>query len=229
LAVALLLAGIACGWLAGYLGLVAGAWRWRSGLIALLLASCVVLYDTILKRTALGPPTMGACRLLNVLLGMAVAAPSAGTHAVLGYGPHHWLAASGIGVYIAGVTWFARSEAQTSRRISLTLATIVITSGLALLALLHRTLPHGFTIWLAEEDYWLLLIGLLALVIVRRCASAVLDPSPQRVQSAVRNAIWSVIVLDAAVGLLVSPPQWSLLILALLLPTVVLGGWIKAT
>ena len=40
---------------------------------------CILLYDAWLKRTPLGPLAMGACRMLNVLLGMsAVDAPLAG-------------------------------------------------------------------------------------------------------------------------------------------------------
>jgi hypothetical protein len=70
---------------------------------------------------------------------------------------------------------------------------------------------------------------LLAFVIVRRCAVAVAEPSPQRVQAAVRNCIWSLIFLDAAVALLVSPPVWPLVILAYLVPTIVLGFWIAST
>ena len=51
---------------------------------------------------------MGGCRMLNVLLGMSVLP-----------GPWriaHWAAAAGVGVYIAGVTWFARNDARRSDR-----------------------------------------------------------------------------------------------------------------
>ena len=72
---------------------------------------CILLYDAWLKRTPLGPLAMGACRMLNVLLGMsAVDAP---------LGAEHWLVAGGIGVYVAGVTWFARTEAEQSSRLQL--------------------------------------------------------------------------------------------------------------
>ena len=40
--------------------------------------------------------------------------------------------------------------------------------------------------------------SLLALLILRRCFAAVLDPAPPRVQAAVRQAIFSLVVLDAA-------------------------------
>ena len=58
----------------------ARAWRWarapvfftghlRPGVVAALLATAILLYDAWLKRTPLGPLAMGACRMLNVLLG----------------------------------------------------------------------------------------------------------------------------------------------------------------
>ena len=68
----LLLSGVVCGWAAGYLPSVAAMTPARSGVIATLLALLVVLYNVLLKPTLLGPLAMGGCRLLNVLLGMAV-------------------------------------------------------------------------------------------------------------------------------------------------------------
>ena len=72
-------------------------------------------------------------------------------------------------------------------------------------------------------------LGLLAFVIVRRCLTAVFLPAPHRVQLAVTNAIWSLIVLDAAIVLLACHVAWSLVVLGLLVPTVLLGRWIPST
>ena len=197
-------------------------------MIATLLAVIVVLYDAVLKRTFVGPLAMGSCRLLNVLLGMSVAMPAAGATVVWGYTAAQMLAAAGIGVYIVGVTWFARHEAAESRRVHLAAATFVLASGIAVLSLVYRAARRRPKT-LAHETTWFLLLGLLALTILRRCAMAVSEPTPRRVQLAVKNAIWSLIVLDAAVALLVSSPAWSLIIVALLLPTVWLGQWIEST
>ena len=70
---------------------------------------------------------MGACRMLNVLLGMsAVDVP---LHA------EHWLVAGGIGVYVAGVTWFARREVGRKQpRSNWRSATLVMILGIAMLA-----------------------------------------------------------------------------------------------
>ena len=133
------------------------------------------------------------------------------------------------GVYIAGVTWFARREAATSSRWHLAAATFVIVCGIALLGLVYQALPLEIPKTLAHETTWLLLLGLLAFTIVRRCTVAVVEPSPQNVQLAVKNGIWSLIMLDAAVALLVCQPAWSLVIVALLVPTMFAGRWIAAT
>lgn len=56
----------------------------RPGIIVSLLAGCVVLYDGFLKRLPIGPLGMGACRMLNVLLGMSLGAPALGRRALAG-------------------------------------------------------------------------------------------------------------------------------------------------
>ncbi len=225
----LLASGVAFGWAAGYLPWGDAAMPWRSGLVATSLAFLIVLYDTLLKRTPLGPLAMGGCRLLNVLLGMSVASSVAARSIVLGFNTAQLLAAAGIGLYIVGVTWFARREAVMSSRGQLAAATIVMAGGIGLLGLVYRWLPVGVSKTLPQEPVWFMLLGLLAFTIVRRCAVAVADPSPVHVQLAVTSAIWSLIVLDAALVLLVCHPGWALAIVLLLIPTLFLGRWIEST
>jgi 4-hydroxybenzoate polyprenyltransferase len=211
-----LLLGTALGWLAAYL-----ADDFRPGLVALLLAGCVALYDVAVKRTVLGPAAMGACRMLNVLLGMSVAA-----------GPwqdEHWLVAVAIGTYVAGVTWFARREAGRSRRWQLGLATMVILAGIGLLWLLPGRCDRVVAILRQQPERWTLLIAMLAALIGFRCLRAVIEPVPWRVQMAVREGILSLVVLDAAACFVVRGLPAAVLVLALLVPTVVLGRWIEST
>ena len=92
---------------AGNLATLPWVERFRPGLIGVLLAAAVVLYDAGLKRTPLGPVGMGACRMFNVLLGMSVLAGP--------FQPEHFLIAGGIGVYVAGITWLARNENRPLR------------------------------------------------------------------------------------------------------------------
>lgn len=217
----LLGAGLAAG---GAASLLAG--DARSVLVALALATAVVAYDAWLKRTPLGPLAMGACRSLNVLLGM-----SAG----IAWHPMHWIVAAGIGTYIAGVTWFARTEAAESHRGQLALATVVLLAGLALLA----WYPSWWTPELAVVSWpkyalrlgqqWYLFWGVLAVLLAWRAARAIVDPSPLNVQRAVRNCIMSLIVLDAAVCVGVRGPYHGAAIVLLIFPAMLLGRWLYST
>lgn len=218
----LLILGIALGW-----GASLASGDWRSGAVATLLALAVVAYDIYLKRTPLGPFGMGACRLLNVLLGMSAAA--------FAWQTMHWLVAGGVGLYIVGVTWFARTEARESSRVQLALATAVLLGGVALLWWFPRWTNASIPAY-AEPVYaivlgtrWHLLMLVLGLLIGWRCVLAVADPSPGPVQTAIKQCIMSLIVLDAACCLAVRGPQWAMVILLLLVPSMLLGRWIYST
>jgi len=225
----MLVVGLGFGWAAGYLPGAAGSLAWRSGVVATTLTASIVAYDAVLKKTFLGPLGMGACRLFNVLLGMSVAAPFTAAWHVAGFGPHHLVAAAGIGIYIAGVTWFARTEAARSSRRQLSLATATVMGGVIVLGFVHRTwIEYEGTRLVLLEPYWWMLLGMLAITILRRCSMAISDPAPQQVRWAVRHALWSLIMLDAAVVLLVRD-LYALAIVALLIPTAILGKWISST
>ena len=107
-----------------------GASAFAPGLIGALLAAAIVLYDLGLKRTPLGPVGMGACRMLNVLLGMSVLAGP--------FRPEHFLIAGGIGVYVAGIAWLARNETGRCDRRQILAAVLVMAAGIAMLAWLPR-------------------------------------------------------------------------------------------
>lgn len=218
----LLALGVVCG-----LTATALVGLWRCGVTAAVLACAVLAYDGVLKRTPLAPLAMGFCRMLNVLLGMSAAIVA--WHAV------HWLVAVGIGVYIAGVTWFARTEAQTSSRLVLVLALIIIVGGMAVLTffplaadeLLDPVSMPDFA--LHNRGNWYLLMGVLTWLIGWRCLRAVVDPRPAMVQIAVKHCLLSLIMLDAAVCVAVRGQPWPLAILALIAPAFILGRWIYST
>ncbi len=114
-----------------------------SAAVAPLLAACILSYDAWLKRTPVGPLAMGGCRTLNVVLGMSalgVQLPADG-----------WLAAGAIGVYVTGLTWFARTESDRSSRPQLTFAAAVMAAGIAMLGWLpawsDRVLFRGRPTW----------------------------------------------------------------------------------
>ncbi len=85
---------------------------WRPPLVAAALAGCVVIYDRYAKLGPTGPIFMGGCRALNVLLGMGLATGSLAQASSGSWVVAHYLIAASIGIYIVGVTWFARTEAR---------------------------------------------------------------------------------------------------------------------
>lgn len=216
------------GWglLAVGLALAWGAVAWgdgglRPGWIGTLLAGCIVLYDGYLKRTALGPVGMGACRALNVLLGMSLAAT--------GWRPEHWLVAGALGVYIAGVTWFARNEATRSHRWHLLAAMGVMLAGISLLLEVPHLTDETVVLLQQQPIRWTLLIGALGLLISYRCLGAVIDPTARRVQLAVRHCLTSLVMLDAAISFVVWDIPGAIAVMLLLIPTIFLGQWIYST
>src|SRR3954454_561143 len=109
----------------------------RSALLAAGLVGAILLYDSWLKRTWAGPLGMGLCRFLNVLLGVSVAGTLAwpqGSHLALV-----------VGLYIVGVTWFARTEARVSSQGALAGAAAVMFLPLALALPLPVAVPPGQT------------------------------------------------------------------------------------
>ncbi|MCH2117882.1 MAG: UbiA family prenyltransferase, partial [Pirellulales bacterium] len=217
----LLVTGVLCSGIVSFLS--GSMWPgWIGGSLAL----AIVLYDGRLKATPLGPLLMGLCRMFNVLLGMSLALEVPGN--ILS--PNgRWMVAVGIGVYAAGLTRFARTEAKQSFRWQLVRGLALVMVGLALIAALpiwdpglSRRVPHWMSGWYV---YW----PILALIIARRFVLAILDPSPRRVQAAVKSGIVSLIMIDAGICLGVCGPFWGCAVLLLLAPTLLLGLWIDST
>ena len=205
------------------LGCAAGFWSgaWRPAGVAVALAVMVLMYDGVLKQTPLAPLAMGGCRFLNVLLGMSLA--------TVPWLPVHWLVAAGIGLYIVGVTWFARTEAVESSRLQLGAATLVMMAALGLL----YSFPNWATLDeippLQMPDRWPAFWGLLALLLGWRCGLAAFDPQPAVVQAAVKNCIFSLIIIDAGACLAVQDVAHAGAIIALLVPTMLLGWFVYST
>lgn len=218
---ALLLAGVLFGILAGLA--YETTMPWRSGIVAVLLAGCVLLYDGGLKKLPIGPLGMGLCRFFNVLLGMSVAPGAAGTW--LGFDTRHLLPATGIGTYVVGVTLFAKGEAAKSSVRTLRAGMFVMIMGVAILGWAGQYVGRKEA---SVQVYWLLLAILLA-TLLRRCLAAARDPSPPKVQAAVKNGIVSLVLFDAAVALIAADPIYSVAVLVLLVPMIFLGRWVYST
>jgi 4-hydroxybenzoate polyprenyltransferase len=198
----------------------------RPAVVGLALAAAVWAYDRGLKRSwLLGPATMGLCRGLNWLLGMTAAGTAGG---------ETWLLPVGMGLYVAGITLFARHEADdetvtaasgraatpaSDRLGSLGIGAAVMMAGLAIAAgpvwrRAGAALPlPGSPL---SPGTWLTLWSIIAASVLLRAVPAVVAPSPARIQSAVGNAIMSIITLDAVLVLAFCGEPWAIVVLMLL-------------
>jgi hypothetical protein len=228
----MLVLGVVCAAVAGYLPGSPAALPWRSAVVGVAIAACVLLYDAVLKRTLLGPLFMGLCRFFNVLLGASLAGVEMlDPRAVwLYYTDGQLLVAGAIAVYVLGITLFARSEAGQSQQAKLTQGLAVMGFGIAMLLMVPRfpelASPRFF---FREAWLWPALLMLLTVSIGRHCLNAIMNPEPQRVQMAVKFAILSLISLDAAVTLHAAGPFHALVVFALMLPALALGQWVYST
>ncbi|MGQ0636152.1 MAG: UbiA family prenyltransferase [Planctomycetaceae bacterium] len=203
---------------------------WPSAVVALLLVWCIFLYNGLLKRTPVGPLAMGTCRFLNVMLGASTAVePHLGqpTAAAVWSLPQLFVAV-GLGTYIAGVTWFARREAQVSSRLQLAGAIGVINLGLILLIAFvlnwhdPEMIPRS---WNAA-----LLLAAIGVVLNRRVTKALFDPVPARVQAGVRTLLMSLVMLDAALVYFANENRlYAICVVLLLIPAQLLGRFLAVT
>ena len=197
-----------------------------SFVVALILAACVLGYDAGLKRTILGPEVMGACRGLNLLLGMSQA-PEMG-------GPAGWLVAGSLALFVVGVTWISRSEVETGRTLGLVAGMGL--QGLALAGLVLAVVrPDRFptpgsyrspTLPGLEGLVVLLAVGFLA---GRSGLRAYRDPIPATFQGAVKVGVLSLVWLDVAAVAAVRGPAPALSVAALWVPAFLLGKWLYST
>lgn len=214
----------------GVAGLVIGpVLAWLSGSpvalrVALLLAASVLAYDAGLKRTVLGPEVMGACRGLNLLLGMS--------HAAALGGPVAWLAAGSYGLFVTGITWISRSETETGQTrnllTGLTLQNLAML-GLAAAALQPGTFPHppaGLALIPLEGLPVLLLVALVVNLAANR---AIYQPIPKVIQRAVKTGILSLIWILVGLVASVRGPAPAAAVAALWFPAYLLGRWLYST
>ena len=194
-------------------------------LVGALLTAAVWIYNRHAKSTSLGPAVMGSCRAFNWLLGMTAAG---GPHA-----PYEWLLPVGMGVYVMGITVYARDEAEESRSGRLAAGVAIMLVGLATAGLFPWLAGRagGVGAWLTETKLsnWLLLWGMLTASILLRAVLGIFDPASGRVQQAVGNAIMAIITLDAVLVLAPCGEPWSIVVLLLLVPFLVGRRFVSPT
>jgi 4-hydroxybenzoate polyprenyltransferase len=203
---------------AGLAGLLGHAeWNHEPLAYAIGIMLAVFAYDGGLKHTGVGPVAMASCRFLNVLLGLSVVPDAAFDTSLRVH------LAGVVGVYIVGVTWFARTEEGQSHRRQLAAAAGVIGLSLVLALILRAKLPPGSGTVLFP--YLLVAFGFL---VGRPVARAVASPGPKEVQAAVKRCVLGLVALDAVLATaFVGLP--GLLVLLLLPPALVIGKWVYST
>ncbi len=148
----LLVAGVLLATGAGWVQLEAAMFAWMPAIIALLLATCIILYDGPLKSTWLAPATMGLCRLLCFLLG-ASAAVSVPIDAAWQFSewfpPQVLVAAVGMGIYVMGITQVSLTETTGGPRSDLVIGVVLMFLGSVCLGL---SLPFASqdTVWVVD-------------------------------------------------------------------------------
>lgn len=222
----LLLLGVVLAAISGYLPGDDVVLTWRSGLIGLLLAVAIVLYDGPLKHTPVAPVTMGICRMLSFLLGASPALD--GPLPQYLFEPHVLAAAAGFGIYIMGVTWMARHEAGVTSKGTLVGSLVVLLAGCGVLAFSPHLAGPDADLQFGAGPF-ALLIGLLAVTFLYRASGAVADPRPERVQIAVKTALLTFIPLAAAVALLGAGPFYGLAVFGLVFPALLLASQFRMT
>ena len=155
-------------------------------LIAALIVAAVLLYDGYLKSTFAAPLGMGTCRFLNLMLGA-----SAATTITSVWQTTPMTVATGLGIYIIGVTVFAKNEAGKSSSTGLLAGVGIMLCGIGLDASLVT--GSGAERAIAGSQMALLILGLNILM---RAAIVVGNPQPVRIQRTVGLMLLCIIFLD---------------------------------
>jgi len=185
--------------------------------LAVLLVGAILSYDGPFKHSPAAPALMGLCRFLNVLLGVSVSGsllwPKGAQLALV------------VGLYVAGVTWFSRTEARLSNQNTLRGAAVVMLLSLVLALLLPAPLKPG-----TSSPLFIYLLVVFGFFVGLPITQAIANPTPGPVQKAVKTALMGLVLLDAVLACAVVGTL-GLVILVLMIPTVVLNRqrWLYAT
>lgn len=175
--------------------------------IAVSIAVAVVVYDAWGKhQPVFGPMNMGACRGLNLALGMA---------AVTGVAAIHWPVALITVAYVVAVTIVSRGEVLggTRRAAGLALALLILALA-ALGAVVFRVAPRP--LWA------LCVLVVLVCRVVPPFWAAYRAPAAASARMAVRIGVLSLVLVDAVLGTAYASMIYGLLIISIGLA----AGWL---
>jgi len=201
--------------------------KWLVVGVGVLLASVIAAYDSRLKATVLGPLLMGLCRGLNLLLGLSLGWnlvwPSDSDWIVIA------VAVLGHVGFVMGITLAARREGLMHQSTS----RLAIAWGVSFLGIVAIALCP---LWASDRplslDPWSLypiLIGLLMAPWLRRAVLSVRDPGVGTLVPAIKQAILSIIFLDAAIALQFAGSTAGMIVCSLAIPTLALARFFRMT
>ncbi len=201
--------------------------HWVPAAVAVLLSATIVTYDITLKETAAAPVVMGLCRGLNMLLGMSLgwliidhrtAPRTVAALAILGYI-----------LYITGITVAARRESSKTpdpKRSKLGWGLCVV--GLIFIAFCSTAEP-GRSLRLNPLRDFPVLIGVLMIPWGRRVYESLRARTKESLGSAIRQSIFSILFLDAALTTQFSGVVPGLVVCSLVIPTYLLTRSFRST
>lgn len=199
---------------------------WIVAVTASLLATAIVAYDSSLKSTPLGPILMGLCRGLNLLVGVSLGA------CMVWQRDLDWssigLATIGHILFVTGITLAARREGlmqQSSRRLAWSWAVSVI--GISSIAMC--SLWSDRSLRLEPNSWFPILVVLLALPWLRRAFVSIRTPGVGTLVPAIKQAILSIIFLDAAMALQFGGNLPGMIVCSLAIPTIALSRVFRMT
>ena len=135
-----------------------------------------------------------------------------------------------VGVYICGLTIYAMREEQASHQHTLALGAFFELAGLIAIGLLPMwTVGRNLNFYLPANTAYPVLIGLIAITILNRSFGGIAHPVPRKVQLAVKQAILSMIMIDAAVVLMFAGNWHGIGVVLLLLPAVIGAMRVRTT
>lgn len=153
-----------------------------SGIIAVLIAICALLYNKYSKHhPILGPLNMGTCRGLNLLLGISIFAYSLNNLYIIGIVPL---------IYIFSITMISQGEVHGSNKIKLFTGAYLYALVIGLMLIFA---------WREQQILFALLFILpFAWRIFKPLFKAIREPIGKNIGLAVKAGVLSLILMDAA-------------------------------
>lgn len=223
----LLVLGVILGAASGYVPGGDYPVTWFPAVASVLLAIAILLYNGPLKITPVAPAMMGACRVLSFLLGVSPLFSFVFGEPLI---PKYLFGvAVGFGTYVMGLTTMARREAVGGPSTNLPTGLVVTVMGCAMLALAPQLARVPVQWQASPTGLFPALIAMIAFPVIVRAFRAVRDPSPAKIQMAIRVGILSIIPLAAAYAFLGAGPIWGLIIFALVVPAMLLAVRLRVT